>query len=98
MTGRYDNPIPTQFLASIDCLKIPAHLRWIKEYSTRKYEELSVADAHWLIRQEDVQIYLLLVLYYDTTIPFRQPLCNENPIYVFLFWELRGLVTHEFGN
>jgi hypothetical protein len=24
LAGRYDNPIPTQFLASIDCLKIPA--------------------------------------------------------------------------
>jgi hypothetical protein len=24
LAGRYDNPIPTQFLASIDCSKIPA--------------------------------------------------------------------------
>ncbi len=24
LAGRYDNPIPTRFLASIDCLKIPA--------------------------------------------------------------------------
>ncbi len=24
LEGRYDNPIPTRFLASIDCLKIPA--------------------------------------------------------------------------
>ncbi len=24
LAGRYDNPIPTQFLAPIDCLKIPA--------------------------------------------------------------------------
>jgi hypothetical protein len=24
LTGRYDNPIPTRFLAPIDCLKIPA--------------------------------------------------------------------------
>jgi hypothetical protein len=24
MAGRYDNPIPTRFLALIDCLKIPA--------------------------------------------------------------------------
>jgi hypothetical protein len=24
LAGRYDNPIPTRFLATIDCLKIPA--------------------------------------------------------------------------
>ncbi len=24
LAGRYDNPIPTQFLAPVDCLKIPA--------------------------------------------------------------------------
>jgi hypothetical protein len=24
LAGRYDNPIPTEFLALIDCLKIPA--------------------------------------------------------------------------
>ena len=24
LAGRYDNPIPTRFLAHIDCLKIPA--------------------------------------------------------------------------
>ncbi len=24
LAGRYDNPVPTQFLAPIDCLKIPA--------------------------------------------------------------------------
>jgi hypothetical protein len=24
LVGRYDNPIPTRFLAPIDCLKIPA--------------------------------------------------------------------------
>jgi hypothetical protein len=24
LAGRYDNPMPTQFLAPIDCLKIPA--------------------------------------------------------------------------
>jgi hypothetical protein len=24
MAGQYDNPIPTRFLAPIDCLKIPA--------------------------------------------------------------------------
>ena len=24
LSGRYDNPIPTRFLAPIDCLKIPA--------------------------------------------------------------------------
>ncbi len=24
MAGRYDNPIPTRFLAPIECLKIPA--------------------------------------------------------------------------
>jgi hypothetical protein len=24
LAGRYDNPIPTRFLALIDCLKIPA--------------------------------------------------------------------------
>jgi hypothetical protein len=29
LAGRYDNPIPIQFLAHIDCLKIPA-LAWIK--------------------------------------------------------------------
>ncbi len=26
LVGRYDNPIPTWFLAPIDCLKIPAQL------------------------------------------------------------------------
>jgi hypothetical protein len=24
LAGRYDNPVPTRFLAPIDCLKIPA--------------------------------------------------------------------------
>jgi hypothetical protein len=27
LAGRYNNPIPTRFLASIDCLKIPAQHR-----------------------------------------------------------------------
>jgi hypothetical protein len=27
LTGRYDNPIPTRFLAPIDCLKIPALMK-----------------------------------------------------------------------
>jgi hypothetical protein len=26
MAGRYDNPIPTRFLAPTDCLKIPARM------------------------------------------------------------------------
>jgi hypothetical protein len=26
MAGRYDNPIPTRFLAPIDCLKIPTQV------------------------------------------------------------------------
>ncbi len=28
LAGRYDNPIPTRFLAPIDCLKIPAQRLW----------------------------------------------------------------------
>ncbi len=31
LAGRYDNPIPTQFLAPIDCLKIPALVRKMKD-------------------------------------------------------------------
>jgi hypothetical protein len=29
LAGRYDNPIPTRFLASIDCLTIPALFEYI---------------------------------------------------------------------
>jgi hypothetical protein len=28
LAGRYDNPIPTRFLAPTDCLKIPAQARY----------------------------------------------------------------------
>ncbi len=28
LTGRYDNPIPTRFLAPEDCLKIPAQFKY----------------------------------------------------------------------
>ncbi len=28
LAGRYENPIPTRFLAPIDCLKIPAQMIW----------------------------------------------------------------------
>jgi hypothetical protein len=28
LAGQYDNPIPTRFLALIDCLKIPAQNSW----------------------------------------------------------------------
>ncbi len=28
LVSRYDNPIPTRFLAPIDCLKIPALVKW----------------------------------------------------------------------
>jgi hypothetical protein len=31
MAGRYDNPIPTRFLAPVDCLKIPAQYRSLNE-------------------------------------------------------------------
>jgi hypothetical protein len=51
LEGRYDSPIPTWFLAPIDCLKILAQVS-----SSRASSQ-----------------------------------CEENPIYVFLFWELRGL-------
>jgi hypothetical protein len=29
LAGRYDNPIPTRFLAPIDCLKIPAQYMYV---------------------------------------------------------------------
>jgi hypothetical protein len=29
LAGRYDNPIPTRFLAPIDCLKIPAQTNFL---------------------------------------------------------------------
>jgi hypothetical protein len=40
LAGRYDNPIPTRFLAPVDCLKIPALLLellapWIPDESSR---------------------------------------------------------------
>ncbi len=28
LADQYDNPIPTRFLAAIDCLKIPAQTEW----------------------------------------------------------------------
>ncbi len=31
LAGQYDNPIPTRFLAPIDCLKIPALLAVIPD-------------------------------------------------------------------
>jgi hypothetical protein len=34
LSDRYDNPIPTRFLAPIDCLKIPALITW-SEFSLR---------------------------------------------------------------
>jgi len=30
LAGQYDNPIPTRFLAPIDCLKIPAQIKNIR--------------------------------------------------------------------
>ncbi len=33
LAGQYDNPIPTRFLAPIDCYKIPAHYR--REYGCK---------------------------------------------------------------
>jgi hypothetical protein len=38
LAGRYDNPIPTRFLAPIDCLKIPA-----------LYSSLLVSSGHQLV-------------------------------------------------
>jgi hypothetical protein len=34
LAGRYDNPIPTRFLAPLDCLKIPALDRYLNTTST----------------------------------------------------------------
>jgi hypothetical protein len=30
LAGRYDNPIPTRFLAPIECLKIPALFNYVQ--------------------------------------------------------------------
>ncbi len=38
-----------------------------------------------------VLLYLLFILWNIPYLWSFLPHCNENPIYVFLFWELRGL-------
>jgi hypothetical protein len=44
LAGRYDNPIPTRFLAHIDCLKIPAQLCPSTRHSVRGLQR----DVSWL--------------------------------------------------
>ncbi len=46
LTGRYDNPVPTRFLAPTDCLKIPAQgakTRW--EMSTWAADQPNGLDS-----------------------------------------------------
>ncbi len=40
LAGQYDNPIPTQFLAPIDCLKIPARITERNIYITESFTVL----------------------------------------------------------
>ncbi len=37
LAGRYDNPIPSRFLAPIDCLQIPAQIsdRYLKKFTNK---------------------------------------------------------------
>ncbi len=56
LAGRYDNPIPTRFLAPIDCLKIPAlsmcpgarSWRWRTCTGSHPARPLDAANASWV--------------------------------------------------
>jgi hypothetical protein len=39
LAGRYDNPIPTRFLAHIDCLKIPALITFQMHFPLERYQD-----------------------------------------------------------
>ncbi len=41
LAGRYDNPIPTRFLAPMDCLKIPAQATLLINAEAESYATLS---------------------------------------------------------
>jgi len=49
LAGRYDNPIPTRFLAHIDCFKIPALVKERQEAS--KFELCKVGNKMILCRK-----------------------------------------------
>ncbi len=46
LAGRYDNPIPTRFLAPIDCFNIPAQRRNIFEF-------LPQGEETWKIKTDE---------------------------------------------
>ncbi len=49
--GRYDNPIPTRFLASIDCLKIPALLVTCNVTVLVSYWSRTKPPGLWLVAE-----------------------------------------------
>ncbi len=49
LAGRYDNPIPTQFLAPIDCYKIPAQSIYDKKiaFPDLRMEKIDKSATKW---------------------------------------------------
>ncbi len=52
LAGRYNNPIPTRFLAPIDCLKIPALVKVVEELNHSHPMGIGSADTSRLPKGE----------------------------------------------
>jgi hypothetical protein len=64
MAGRYDNPIPTRFLAPIDCLKIPAQISCYKAFYYGIYKK--PRDQTYIFQNQEffcciLSIYIIIL-------------------------------------
>ncbi len=61
LAGRYDNPIPPRFIASIDFLKFPAQgsvLKPLEQIAVKKSATLAVTEEYYTVKKEK-QIFLI---------------------------------------
>jgi hypothetical protein len=58
LVGRYDNPIPTRFLAPLGCYKIPAlHSKWNVLYCALIKQKIKFSSYLSKFRMEQLRIF-----------------------------------------
>jgi hypothetical protein len=88
LAGRYDNPIPTRFLAPIDCLKIPAQTT-----VTRNIVQYLNTVIHTIERKPDKNTLMLVCCYsqWQAIRPFIICNCNCNLICKSFRFEIESI-------
>jgi hypothetical protein len=64
LAGRYNSPIPTRFLAPLDCLKIPAQATWLAGRYENSTPELTLSPIYSFPYSLVVQVLLFGIIHF----------------------------------